>query len=139
MGSDGSGRRRYGLGNTGTKGSRMINRTMMGLVLVASLSAVGIAHASKNGANDYLLSQSPSGQAALLGKVVGRGCVGKSVFYMGMGPTKGTRSQAFWSVKCANGATYAVEVNPDGTNQALECTAFAINNVGKCFKKLPGN
>ncbi|MEO8883669.1 MAG: hypothetical protein ABI377_09715 [Devosia sp.] len=113
----------------------MLRMTMIGLALVCGL--VPAAAYAKNGANDYLMAQSTSGQASLLSKAIGRGCTVKSVFFMGTGAPNSPKNQAFWSTKCSNGASFIVKVNPDGSNQAIECTVFEAMNGIKCFKKLP--
>lgn len=108
------------------------------LVLVSCLWPVGSAFAaSSNGANDYLQAQTPAVQASTLAKVVGRGCAGKTAFYMGMAAVLGSKNQALWSLRCASGMNYAVEVNPNGTITAMECSAFQANDGLPCFKKLP--
>jgi len=109
--------------------------TMIGLVLVCGF--VPAAAYAKNAANDYIMAQSTGGQASLLSKAIGRGCTVKSVFFMGTGAPNSPKNQAFWSTKCSNGASFVVKVNPDGTNQAIECTVFESLNGIKCFKKLP--
>lgn len=114
----------------------MIRTAVFGLALASCLLSVGGAYASKNGANDYLLAQSPSGQAAVLTKAIGRGCTVKSVFYMGTGLPNLPKNHAVWNARCSNGTSYAVKVAPDGSNQVLECNVFESMNGLKCFKKL---
>ena len=94
------------------------------LVPVASANAAAV-----NRANEYLQKQSPAGQASLLGKAVRLNCTGKTAFFMGMGTKAGDEALAFWSVKCANGNTYAVEVAPNGTSMSMQCSAFAANTT----------
>jgi len=113
----------------------MLRLAIAGFVLAAGM--IPAAAYAKNGANDYIMAQSVSGQASVLSKAIGRGCTVKSVFFMGEGAPNSPKNQAFWSAKCANGASFVVKVNPDGTNQAIECTSFEALNGIKCFKKLP--
>src|SRR6266700_4014639 len=91
--------------------------------ILAVLFAVVIARA-ENGANAYLLSLTPDARAAMLGKVVGGGCVGKTTFYMGVGTSGSAMDKAFWSIRCQDGRAYAVQANPDGTSSVLECAAL---------------
>jgi hypothetical protein len=103
--------------------------------------------ASQNGANDYLMTLSPKGQAAMLGKVVGEGCIGRIAFYMGsmddphashsndVSPLLGTEHDAYWSIRCTNGKSYAVGVNPRGEGKVLECPVPEAIHAGHCFKK----
>ena len=116
----------------------MIKAAAVVLLVLSYLVPVASANAAAvNRANEYLQKQSPAGQASLLGKAVRLNCTGKTAFFMGMGTKAGDEALAFWSVKCANGNTYAVEVAPNGTSMSMQCSAFAANNVGQCFKKLP--
>ena len=115
----------------------MIRAALFGVALATFLLPLGAAYA-KNAANDYLLGQSASGQASLLSKAIGRDCTVKSVFYMGLGGPGFPKNQALWSAKCSNGASFAVKVRSDGSNQVLECSVFQSLNPARCFKKLPG-
>ena len=93
---------------------------------------------AQNGANAYLLSLAPAGRAAMLGKVVGEGCVGKTTFYMGIGKKPGLgMNKGFWSVRCEDGRPFIVQVNPDGNGSVMECALLKSMGAGECFKKLP--
>jgi hypothetical protein len=59
-----------------------------------------------NKAHDRLAALPAPEQAANLGQVVGEGCAGKRVFYMGSSPSD---RSAFWSVGCKNGNSYLVQ------------------------------
>jgi hypothetical protein len=96
-------------------------------------------HLTGNGANDFLLTSSPSVQATTLGKVVGDGCEGKVAFYQGFGKDPGLgNGLGFWDVKCADERTFVVQVNPDGNGKVLECAAMEAIHAGHCFQKFPG-
>lgn len=101
----------------------------------AVLLATAAAYAA-NGANDYLLSVTPKIQAATLAKAGGAGCRGQKAFYMGIGKSGLSEDKGFWSVRCADGRSFSVQVNPDGTSLVLECVALRALNAGTCFKKL---
>jgi hypothetical protein len=120
-------------------GSKVMRRaTAVALVALSCLAPVAAANAAVvNGAHEYLTKQTPAVQASLLGKAVRLNCVGKTAYFMGMGTKPNDQALAFWSVKCANGNSYAVEVTPNGASMAMQCSAFAANNAGQCFKKLP--
>jgi hypothetical protein len=96
------------------------------------------AYAAGNGANDYLQKQSASGQASVLSKAIGRSCIVKTPYFMGMGVNVPgfPKNQALWSAKCSNGATFAVRVNPDGSSLVMECSVFESLNGVHCFKKI---
>jgi hypothetical protein len=115
----------------------MIRNAIVGLVLAAGLLSGETAYAAgKGAANDYLLSLPPAGQAALLGKAVGDVCTGKTAFYMGIGIAGFAKRQALWSVKCTNGTSYAVKVNPNGATLPVECSVFLAMDGFPCFKKV---
>ena len=114
----------------------MILRAIVGAALIAGALSIGPAYAAGGQANDYLLSLSPAHQAQMLGKAVGPTCTGKTAFFMGIGIPGHPKRQAIWSVKCANGSAYAVQVNPNGASQAIECTVFAAMDGLTCFKKI---
>ena len=103
-----------------------------------------------NPANNSLLAMSSRRQAAILGKIVGEGCKGKTAFYQGTmkdipQPKGGHRPQqpvpptnendTFWNVGCKNGRSYSIEVHPDGSSKVVECGAVHMFHVGECFKK----
>ena len=115
----------------------MIRTTVVGVALALCLLPANAYAATKNGANDYLLAQSTSGQGTILSKVIGRGCVAKTTFFMGTGAPGLPKNHALWSAKCSNGATFVVRVAPDGTNQVMECAVFLAMDGLPCFKKLP--
>jgi hypothetical protein len=114
----------------------MILRAVVGAVLVMGALSMGPAYAAGGQANDYLLSLSPAHQAEMLGRAVGKTCTGKTAFYMGIGVPGHPKRQALWSVKCTNGSSYAVKVNPNGAVQAIECTVFTAMDGLACFKKI---
>jgi hypothetical protein len=101
----------------------------------AALHATTMAYAA-NGANDYLLSVTPKIQVATLAKAVGANCRGQMAFYMGIGKSGMSEDKGFWSIRCADGRSFLVQVNPDGTSQVLECAALKALNAGTCLKKL---
>jgi hypothetical protein len=86
-----------------------------------------------NVAQDRLAAFTESEQAAFLGEAVQEGCVGTRVFFMGTDH----ENDAFWSVGCANGQSYSVEIHPDstGSTQVLECSVLKAVAGVTCFTK----
>jgi hypothetical protein len=123
-------------GRLARRGDLMIVKAMAGALLVAGTLSMGPAYAAGGQANDYLLSLSPAHQAEMLGNAVGKTCTGKTAFFMGVGVPGHPKRQALWSVKCTNGTSYAVKVNPNGAVQAIECTVFTSMDGFACFKKI---
>ncbi len=113
---------------------------------IALILAPTIVLASDNGAQDYLMTLTPKGQAQMLGKAVGEGCIGKVAFYQGSvgdhtsSPQDapilpGHEHDAIWSVKCSNGKSFSVSVHPGGDSQILDCKMLETIGGGHCFKK----
>ena len=111
------------------------------LVLLALLAASGAAVAasrtrSASPATDALLKLTPAARAAQLAEAVGNYCIGSETFLMGVvteGPGIGN---AYWSLRCADGATWAVQVGPLGEVTAVDCASYAAGAPGKaCFRK----
>lgn len=112
------------------------------LLFTAALVAGGaswsevMAAGSLNPRNDRLLALSPDQQAQLLGNGLRRGCVGVSAFPMGVTATGTAKGTAYWSIRCKNGKSYAVEIprSTKGPMPFVDCQA--LNGTGKeCFKK----
>jgi len=84
--------------------------------------------------HNMLLAQSAVEQAAMLGRSVGNGCAGTSSFFMGIAEDR----SALWSVLCANGNSYVVNISPDpvATTKALQCSRLKTMNLD-CFSPLP--
>jgi hypothetical protein len=81
-----------------------------------------------------LLAQSAAERAAMLGKSVGNGCTGTSSFFMGIAEDR----SALWSVLCADGNSYVVNISPDpvATTKALQCSRLKTMDLD-CFSPLP--
>jgi hypothetical protein len=93
---------------------------------------------SDNPANQKLADLTSTEQAVVLGKVIGHGCTGVVAFPMGIGRHDADRGDAYWSVRCADGKSYAVALHPDqaGSVSVLGCDAMQSAGM-ECFKRLP--
>lgn len=87
----------------------------------------------ENATQNTIMNLPPKQQAAVLGSAVGKGCKGKSAFFMGTIDT----GSAIWSVRCTSGRTYAVEIVADaaGSTYAMTCAAYKEKTRIECFKK----
>lgn len=103
-----------------------------GLVMSMTVSVP----ASENRAVDYLLTISPEARAAMLGKIAGSGCRGTTAFNMGTGTKGSVKNIGSWSVKCTNGKSYNIGINPDGSSKVLNCSVLKTIAHIDCFKKL---
>jgi len=101
---------------------------------LAGLSAAS-AQPADNKYNDELLKLSPQEQAAKLAAHLGLWCIGTRPFLMGVtkaGPAKG---YAYWSVECAGGQSYMIQISPNGQGAAVDCTTLKANGEGReCYK-----
>jgi len=89
-----------------------------------------------NGANNYLLSISPSSQAEVLGKVVGDRCIGRTAFYRGIGKTGEAKDEAFWALRCTDGRSFGIQVHPRGDGKVISCRLLKQLINESCFSKL---
>ena len=91
---------------------------------------------SINPANDKLAKMSPPQRAGVLARAVGHWCIGTETFLMGVEASGAAAGNAYWSLRCADDTTWAVQINPLGEIVAIDCDSFKENAGGKeCFKK----
>jgi hypothetical protein len=107
------------------------------LLLMALIAAgpgiVAMAADAKNATNERLLAATPVEQAQVLTKDI-KGCAGTSAFPMGMTMTGKAKGFAYWSVRCQDGRSFAVQISPDAKMAIVDCKA--LEGSGKeCFKK----
>jgi hypothetical protein len=91
---------------------------------------------SLNPANEELLKLPPLERAEKLARAVSRWCIGTEAFLMGVvgaGPGKGN---AYWSLRCADGTEWAIQIDPAAEVTAIGCDQFQEAAPGKaCFKQ----
>jgi hypothetical protein len=106
--------------------------------LFVALAGLGwsaaMAAGSGNPTHDHLLSLPPAEQAKTLGKGVGQGCVGVSAFPMGVTSSGKAKGLAYWSVRCKDGRSFAVQIAPDAQAVVVDCRLLQANGKD-CFKK----
>jgi hypothetical protein len=92
------------------------------------------AAAVKNNYSEQLLRLSPQEQAARLANFVGFWCVGAHPFLMGVTQRGTAAGYAYWSLECAGGESYAIQLDPHGEGNVTEC--HALQGSGReCFRK----
>ena len=107
------------------------------LLLAALIASSGPAAAAGSGnrTNDALLAMPPDQQAKTLAKGVNK-CDGESAFPMGVTSTGKAKGMAYWSVRCKDGRTFAVQIAPDAKGTAVAADCKALEGSGReCFKK----
>ena len=109
-----------------------------GVLLLAGLMAAGpgtaaMAAGPNNPIHERLLAAPPDQQAEVLTKGI-KGCAGSSAFPMGVTTSGKAKGYAYWSVRCRDGRSFAVQIAPDAKMTAVDCKA--LEGSGKeCFKK----
>jgi hypothetical protein len=108
------------------------------VLLVTALIAIGSGKAdaagSGNRVNDRLLSLSAAEQAATIAHNVGQSCVGTEAFAMGVTTAGKAKGFAYWSVRCQDGRSFAIQIAPNGEFSVVDCQLLKANGK-QCFKK----
>lgn len=113
----------------------------LGWAAAVAAVAAGIAGAAAVAAphNDFsaqLERMRPPERAARLAQLVGFWCVGTETFLMGVADQGPEAGNAYWSVACLDGSSYAVQIDPLGHPVSIPCSVLADSGKGKeCFKK----
>ena len=112
----------------------MLRELVVAAVLLTGPSFGAVAaEGSGNPANDHLLSLPPEEQAKMLTKGI-KDCDGESPFPMGVTASGKAKGYAYWSVRCKDGRSFAVQITPKSQATAADCKA--LEGSGKeCFKK----
>jgi hypothetical protein len=88
-----------------------------------------------NPANEELLRLSPPERAEMLARAISRWCIGTEAFLMGVIGAGPGRGNAYWSLRCADGTTWAIQIDPQAGATAIGCDEFAAAAPGReCFK-----
>ena len=96
--------------------------------------SAAIAAGSGNPTHDHLLALPPAEQAKILGKGIGQGCAAVSAFPMGVTSAGKAKGLAYWSVRCKDGRSFAVQIAPDAQAVVVDCRLLQANGK-ECFKK----
>jgi len=90
---------------------------------------------SENHFNDELLGLPPQQRAAKLADHLGVWCIGTKPFFMGMTKDGAAKGYAYWSVTCAGGASYLIQITPEGQGAATDCRTLKQGGQGReCYK-----
>ena len=118
---------------------RLIGLPVLALcVLVANPAGAQLVSpsGSLNPSNEELLRLPPPERAEKLARAISRWCIGTETFLMGVIGAGRGRGNAYWSLRCADGTEWAIQVDPDGGATAIGCTEYKVAAPGKeCFKK----
>jgi hypothetical protein len=91
---------------------------------------------SLNPAHQELLRLPPPERVEKLARAISRWCIGTEAFLMGVVGAGPGRGNAYWSLRCADGTAWAIQVDPQAGVTAIGCDEFAAAAPGKeCFKQ----
>ena len=76
---------------------------------IAGAAAVA---APRNDFSEEIERMKPAERDAHLAQVVGFFCVGTQTFLMGVAGTGPEAGNAYWSVACLNGSSFAIQIDP---------------------------
>lgn len=101
-----------------------------------AVAPAAVSGAVSNPANDKLVNELPAARAGQLAHVVGHWCIGTDTFLMGVAASGPASGNAYWSIRCTDGSTWAVQVDPEASVTAIDCASFKEAGAGKeCFRK----
>jgi hypothetical protein len=90
---------------------------------------------SDNPYNDQLVRMKPEDRAAKLAEFIGGACIGTKPFLMGITQQGKAKGYAYWSIECAGGQSYMIQVAPNGEAAAMDCQTLKTNGEGReCYK-----
>jgi hypothetical protein len=112
----------------------MHGRALLLTGLIAVGSGTAEAAGSGNPVHDRLLSLPPREQAQIIGKNVGNDCVGTAAFPMGVVNTAKLKGLAYWSIRCKDGRSFAIQIAPNAETYVIDCQTLKANGK-ECFKK----
>jgi hypothetical protein len=113
--------------------SAMFKKLLVAALLTFPFLGAIAAEGTGNKFNDELLSLPPEQQAKLLTKGI-KGCQGEAPFSMGVTTSGKAKGYAYWSVRCKDGRSFAVQITPKSQAMAADCRA--LEGTGReCFKK----
>jgi hypothetical protein len=120
---------------------RLIRIMMLAISMTAAVAASGAElvsphSGSLNPTNDELLKLPPPERAEKLARSVNQWCIGTEAFLMGEIGAGPGRGNAYWSLRCADGTEWAIQIDPEAGVSAIDCNTFKYAAPGKeCFKQ----
>ena len=106
------------------------------LVPAGSCAAAQRAARPVNPASDKLEKLAAAERAGVLARAVGNWCIGTETFLMGVVSAGTGKGNAYWSLRCADGSTWAIQIDPLAEITAIDCNTYKEVGAGKeCFKK----
>ena len=116
------------------RGTRSEMRRVVSLFCALLFAVPARAEGSGNPTHDRLLALPRAERVQTLAKSIGQGCVGVSAFPMGVTATGKAKGLAYWSVRCKDGRSFALQIAPDAQAVVVDCRLLQANGK-ECFKK----
>ena len=114
----------------------MLALTAAAAVAPASADLVSPGGGPLNPANDELLKLPAPERAEKLARAISEWCIGTDAFLMGVVGAGPGRGNAYWSLRCADGSEWAIQIDPQAEITAIDCETFKQATPGKeCFKQ----
>jgi len=119
-----------------SRGTRRLGLVAAMLITLAISATAGVAQtAADNPYSDELARMSPEERASKLASFLGLWCIGTKPFYMGLTKQGLGKGYAYWSITCAGGKSYMVQLFPDGQGLAVDCHVLKQQGQGReCYK-----
>ena len=111
---------------------------LLAAAMLAIGASAGAQRAAKplNPASDKLEKLPPAERAGVLARAVGHWCIGTETFLMGVVTQGQGQGNAYWSLRCADGSAWVMQIDRLAGITAIDCDTFKANGAGKeCFKK----
>jgi hypothetical protein len=106
------------------------------VLLAAGIAGAAAIAAPRNEISEAIERMKPAERSARLAEMVGYWCVGTETFLMGVADQGPEAGNAYWSVACLDGNSYAIQIDPLGRPVTIPCSVLADTGKGKeCFKK----
>ena len=117
---------------------RLVTPVLSALMILSPAAAEIVSpHSSPtmNPANEELMKLPPPERAEKLARSISKWCIGTEAFPMGVVGAGPGRGNAYWSLRCADGTSWAIQIDPQAGVTAIGCDEFAAAAPGKeCFK-----
>jgi hypothetical protein len=117
---------------------RLVTPVLSALMISSPAAAEIVSpHSSPtmNPANEELMKLPPPERAEKLARSISKWCIGTEAFPMGVVGAGPGRGNAYWSLRCADGTSWAIQIDPQAGVTAIGCDELAAAAPGKeCFK-----
>src|SRR4026208_1659673 len=93
----------------------LLSAASLSLVMLVAAGNTATDHRDATPVNppsDKREKLAPAERAGVLARAVGNWCIGTETFLMGMETAGAGKGNAYWSLRCADGGTWAIQIDP---------------------------